>query len=376
MAEYYLNNHIIIDTGSCYTKAGYNGENAPRTVIPTLYGTYLNQNQMLTEDSFKKLLGRDCISNPYLKLSSPVQGGKVKNWDEVEALWEHIFANELKVTPEAHNIFMLESLFSSNEDKERTAEIMFEKFNIFNFHSEPQPIMTLYSTTKYTGLIIESGAGSTLVVPIYESYILSNYVKFSEIGGEAITNFLSSQISSKLKKYKVHNEREYSQNIKEKLSEVSLNPLTGSENFNIKKLYELPDGNSITLGDELVFATEGNFNPGMIEKDGLGIHEMIVDCVDSMEATLKKDFYANIVLGGGNTSITNYPERLKKEIGSKINSTLGANLKLNAQPERKYSAWIGASVICTFNYFQSMWTCKSEYEESGHKIVVHKKNYL
>ena len=252
---------------------------------------------------------------------------------------------------------------------------MFEKFNIFNFHTEPQPIMTLYSTTKTSGLIVESGAGSTQVVPIYEGYILSNAVKYSEIGGDIITKYLLNKIADKLKKYKVHNEIEYTRYIKEQLSEVSITGLTGNERLNVKKNYELPDGNMIELGDELVFAGEGNFDPGVIGKDGIGIHDMIVSCVESMEANLKKDFYANIVLGGGNSSIAGLSDRLKKEITSKINTTLGGCLKINAQPERKYSAWIGASVICSIGSFQQMWTSKNEYDESG-SILVHKKNYF
>jgi len=373
MSEYL--SHIVIDSGSCYTKSGYNGENAPRSVIPTLYGNYINQNQMLTEDNIKKFIGRDCTSNCYLSLSEPIKNGKVQNWDQLTDIWEYVFTNELKVSPEAHNIFLLDSLFSSNEDKEQTAQIMFEKFGVFNFHSEPQPIMTLYSTTKTTGLIVESGAGSTQVVPIYEGYILSNNVKHSIIGGEIITKYLCSKLSDKFKKYKVHNEIEYTRNIKEKLSEVSLNPLTGNENLNTKKTYELPDRNTIDIGDEIIFAGEGNFNPEFIGKDGIGIHEMIINCVESMESNLKKDFYANIVLGGGNSAITGLPERLKKELTSKINTTLSSSLKINAQVERKYSAWVGASVICSVSSFQQMWTSKNEYEESG-SILVHKKSYF
>ncbi len=362
----YLSN-IVIDSGSCYTKSGYNGENAPRSVIPTLYGTYLNQNIMLTEDT-KKFIGRECLSNCILNVSSPIKNGKIQNWDEMEAIWEYIFTSELKTSSDAHHIFLLMSLYSSNEDKEKAAQIIFEKFNAFNFHIEPQPIMTLYSTTKTTGLIVESGAGTTQIVPIYEGYIISNSIQYSEIGGESITNYIRNKISDRLKRYKVYNEFEISRSIKEQLSLTSLTPLTGTENLNIQKSYELPDGNTINIGDEVMFASEGNFNPEFIGLDSKGIDELIINCIDSMEVNIKKDFYSNIVLGGGNCSIVNLSERLKKELTGKINSTLRGGLRINAQPERKYSAWIGASVMCSISSFQQMWTSKSEYEETGYLI--------
>ena len=43
-----------------------------------------------------------------------------------------------------------------------------------------------------------------------------------------------------------------------------------------------------------------------------------------------------------------------------------------APPERKYSVWIGGSILASLSTFQQMWIAKSEYEESGPSIV-HRK---
>ena len=40
-------------------------------------------------------------------------------------------------------------------------------------------------------------------------------------------------------------------------------------------------------------------------------------------------------------------------------------IKIIAPLERKYSVWIGGSILSSLSTFQSMWVKKEEYEESG-----------
>ena len=43
-----------------------------------------------------------------------------------------------------------------------------------------------------------------------------------------------------------------------------------------------------------------------------------------------------------------------------------------APAERKFSVWIGGSILSSLSTFQSMWVSKAEYEEAGPSIV-HRK---
>lgn len=43
-----------------------------------------------------------------------------------------------------------------------------------------------------------------------------------------------------------------------------------------------------------------------------------------------------------------------------------------APPERKYSVWIGGSILASLSTFQQMWISKQEYDEAGPSIV-HRK---
>ncbi len=47
-------------------------------------------------------------------------------------------------------------------------------------------------------------------------------------------------------------------------------------------------------------------------------------------------------------------------------------IKIVAPPERKYSVWIGGSILASLSTFQQMWISKQEYDESGPGIVRRK----
>lgn len=63
-------------------------------------------------------------------------------------------------------------------------------------------------------------------------------------------------------------------------------------------------------------------------------------------------------------------ERMQREITTLVPPSM--KLRVVAPPERKYSVWIGGSILASLSTFQEMWISKQEYSESGPKIV-HRK---
>merc|ERR1712038_1666354 len=61
---------------------------------------------------------------------------------------------------------------------------------------------------------------------------------------------------------------------------------------------------------------------------------------------------------------------MQKEITALAPSTI--KIKIIAPPERKYSVWIGGSILASLSTFQQMWISKQEYDECGPSIV-HRK---
>jgi actin-related protein len=67
-------------------------------------------------------------------------------------------------------------------------------------------------------------------------------------------------------------------------------------------------------------------------------------------------------------------DRLLKEIVGLAPSRM--KVKIIAPPERKYSIWIGGSILASLSTFQQMWISKQEYDESGPSIVHRKCFYF
>ena len=84
----------------------------------------------------------------------------------------------------------------------------------------------------------------------------------------------------------------------------------------------------------------------------------------------RKDLYANTVLSGGTTMYPGIADRMQKEITALAPSTI--KIKIIAPPERKYSVWIGGSILSSLTTFQGQWVLKSEYDENGAQIVHQK----
>jgi len=76
------------------------------------------------------------------------------------------------------------------------------------------------------------------------------------------------------------------------------------------------------------------------------------------------------VLSGGTTMFEGIDQRMEKEI--KALAPQSMKIKIVAPPERKYSVWIGGSILASLSTFQQMWISKQEYDESGPQIV-HRK---
>ena len=64
-----------------------------------------------------------------------------------------------------------------------------------------------------------------------------------------------------------------------------------------------------------------------------------------------------------------FAERFKKEINDLVPESMKKEVKVIASNERKFSTWIGGSVLSTLSSFKSKWITKKDYEENGSKII-------
>merc|ERR1719350_522679 len=224
-------------------------------------------------------------------------------------------------------------------------QIMFETFNTPAMYVAIQAVLSLYASGRTTGIVLDAGDGVSHTVPIYEGYAFTTSA-----------------------------EREIVRDIKEKLAYVSENydeELKKAEtSSDIEKNYELPDGQVITVGAERFRCSEVLFKPNLIGKESEGIHKLAYESIMKCDVDIRRDLYTNTVLSGGTTMFPGIDVRLTKEMTALAPASI--KVKIVAPPERKYSVWIGGSILSSLSTFQEMWISKDEYDESGPGIV-HRK---
>ena len=67
------------------------------------------------------------------------------------------------------------------------------------------------------------------------------------------------------------------------------------------------------------------------------------------EVVFRKELYGNIVFSGGKSMYSGIHTRLEKEMIQLAPPTM--KIKVIAPPERKYSVWIGGSILALFSRF-------------------------
>jgi len=139
----------------------------------------------------------------------------------------------------------------------------------------------------------------------------------------------------------------------------------------LEKLYELPDGQVITIGNERFRTGEALFDPSFLGKEATGIHQLTFNSIMKCDVDIRKDLYANVILSGGTTMFPGIADRMQKEMTALAPATL--KIKIIAPPERKFSVWVGGSILASLTTFEDMWVTKDEYDESGPKIVSKKR---
>lgn len=119
-----------------------------------------------------------------------VENGIVKNWEDMEHLWNYTFYEKLAIDPRQNKVLLTEPPMNPASNREKLVEEMFERYSFGACNVSIQAMLTLYAQGLLTGVVVDSGDGVTHVVPVYQGFVPQNLIRRLDVAGRHITNYL------------------------------------------------------------------------------------------------------------------------------------------------------------------------------------------
>ncbi|KAI5291145.1 NuA4 histone acetyltransferase subunit [Ascosphaera aggregata] len=210
---------LILDPGYTSTRAGFGGDDAPRSIIPTVYGKYTVNNET------KHVFGDELYVKPRPRLSvhNPIgRDGIVEDWDMAQKVWEYSFTSKLTGTSAPKNmlnnvttadqmdvdtgeseekplsdnpLFMTECGWNPVKAREKLIEIAMENWGTPAFFLSKTGPLAAFAAARASALVVEVGASNVSVTPVHDGNVLKRGIQHSQFGGEYVT----AQIRAALK---------------------------------------------------------------------------------------------------------------------------------------------------------------------------------
>jgi centractin len=349
------NQPVVIDNGTGILKAGFAGSDRPTSTFYSAVGRPKHQSSNMIRVYGGKLEGSEYVVGDrvmehrgILKIDYPMEHGIVKNWEDMEKVWAHVYGKDcLGIKSEEHPVLLTEAPVNPLKNRERAAEVFFEAFNVPALYVAPQAVLSLYASGRSTGLVLDCGEGVSHVVPVYEGFALPHAVTRSNVAGRDVTGRLQLLLRRGGFSLQTSSEREIVRQIKEECCRVSFNPR--GETASTIQEYRLPDGEVVAVGAEAHDAPEVLFQPNLMGSEEGGVHECLHRSLMRSDRDLRSVLYKHIVLAGGSTLFKGFGDRLLNELRKVAPG--GTQIIISAPPQRQWSTWVGGSILAALNTF-------------------------
>jgi len=395
---------VVIDNGTGYTKMGYAGNCEPSFIIPSIIGTkdpsQVRSNWKGVED-LDFFIGDEAAQRAgEYTVNYPIRHGIVENWDNMERYWQQCIFKYLRCDPEDHNFLLTEPPMNTPENRELTAEIMFETFNVKGLYIAVQAVLALAAswTSKQvkertlTGTVVDAGDGVTHIIPVADGYVIGSCIKHIPIAGRDITNFIQLLLRDREPTIPPDEAMDVAKRIKEKYCYVC--PDMAKE---FKKYDEEP-GKWVKqfasawrekkwqcdVAYERFLGPEIFFNPEICNADyTTPVPEVIDNTIQQSPIDTRRGLYKSIVLSGGSTMFKDFGRRLERDIKRCVNERLKkaetlsgfkptpVDVNVISHTMQRFAVWFGGSMLASTPEFHNVCHTRAQYEEIGPSICRH-----
>lgn len=389
-----------MDNGTGLTKLGFAGNEAPSFVIPTAIATSTASQGVGARRSTMPsyVIGEEALVKseiPNYSLGYPIRHGQIENWDQMERFWEASIFRYLRCEPEDHRFLLTEPPMNSPENREMTAEVMFETFNCAGLYIAVQAVLALaasWTSSKVvgqplTGTVIDSGDGVTHIVAVAEGYVIGSSIKHIPIAGRDITNLIQNMLRDR---QEPETSLRTAERIKQEYCYVSPNIVNEFKRFDQdpsrfkKYATELANGRtvSVDIGYERFIAPEIFFSPEIATPNYLTpLPEIVDNVIQASPIDVRKGLYKNIVLSGGSTMFRDFGRRLQRDIKHRVDARIKANeqftgarssgveVQVISHKRQRNAVWFGGSLLAQTPEFKNYCYTKQDYDEYGPSIV-------
>jgi len=263
----------------------------------------------------------------------------------MERNWQRCIFKYLRCEPENHMFLLTEPPLNPPENREYTAEVMFETFNVPGLYIAVQAILALaaswtsrqVSERTLTGTVIDSGDGVTHVIPVAEGYVIGSCIKHIPIAGRDITNFIQLMLRERKEPIPPEDLLLVSKTIKERHCYSCPDVIKEFAKYDKEpdKYFRTFDGrNSRTgapwkcdIGYERFLAPEIFFAPDIHDqKHNVPLPVVVDQAILASPIDTRRGLYKNIVLSGGSTMFKDFGRRLQRDIKKIVDTRLEASM--------------------------------------------------
>lgn len=400
---------VVIDNGTGYTKMGYAGNYEPNFIVPSLIATKAESKTAVEKDKISDLdffIGAEAtIKRANYNVDYPIRHGIVDNWDNMEKYWQRCIYQYLCCDPEEHMMMLTEPPMNTPENREYTAEIMFETFNVPGLYIAVQAVLALCASlltkqdksgknSSVTGTVIDSGDGVTHIIPVVEGYVIGSCIKHIPLAGRDVTNFMVQTLRDRGEKFPAEDALTIAKKIKESYCYVSPDLVKEYKKYDAKgdqfRKFKGQDTRTkapyeIDVGYERFLGPEIFFSPEIFSSDFTVPLPTVVDqTIQACPIDTRRPLYRYITLSGGSTMFKHFVKRLERDVRRMVKGREDrtqekypdmqikrTEVNVVTHPFQRFAVWFGGSMLASQPEFMGFFHTKAEYAEKGPKIARH-----